>query len=66
MDRIKRVLPHISIILSGMMVIFFVIDKLNAAMTLMSNDMTKALLFLLSIVTIIVSAMLISRQRKEG
>ena len=66
MEIVKKILPHICIVLAGIVVIFFVIDRFNQAMTLMSNDMTKGILFALGIVAIVVSGMLIARQRREG
>lgn len=66
MNIVKKFLPHICIILSGMMLTFVVIDQFNRARGLVDNDMTKGLLFLLGIVAIIVSCMLIGRQRREG
>jgi hypothetical protein len=65
MELLKRILPHVCIILSGMMLIFVVIDKFNAAMGLVNNDITKALLLILSILVIVISGMLIKRQRQE-
>lgn len=66
MNLIKKILPHICIILSGMIVTFFIISQFNNAMGLMENDMTKAIIFILGIVAIIVSSMLISKQRREN
>lgn len=65
MNLIKKFLPHICIILSGMMLIFVVIDQFNRARGLVDNDMTKGLLLVFSLVAIVVSCMLISRQRRD-
>ena len=65
MKLVKRLLPHACIIFAGMMITFFIIDNFNEAMALINNATTKLLLFLFSIVSVIVSCMLISKQRRE-
>lgn len=65
MEYIKKVLPHLSIILGGMMLTFVVIDYFNNARGLVNNDGTKALLLIFAIVSITVSVMLIKRQRRD-
>lgn len=62
---LQVVLPHISIILSGMMIVFFVIDRFNSAMGFMTAEGTKILIFILSVVSIAVSCALIIRQRRD-
>lgn len=37
----KRVLPHIIIILSCMLLVFFCIDRVNTMMNFINNEMTK-------------------------
>jgi membrane protein implicated in regulation of membrane protease activity len=66
-NRIAKLLPHVCLILAGMFITFFIIDRLNGAMSVLgTNTAAKVLLFLFSIVSVIVSAMLIHRQRNEG
>jgi hypothetical protein len=66
-NRIARLLPHICVILAGMFITFFVISQLNGAASVIGdNGMAKTLLFLFSVVAVIVSAMLIHKQRREG
>lgn len=65
MKLVKKLLPHACIIFAGMMITFFIIDNFNDAMALINNTTTKVLLFFFSIVSIVVSCMLISRQRRE-
>ncbi len=65
MEHIKKILPHISIILAGMMLTFVIIDNFNNARGLVNNDATKALLLIFTIISIVVSVMLIRRQRRE-
>lgn len=66
MNIIKKLLPHVCIILAGMYITFYVIDQYNTAMGYMNDPKTKILTFFLSVVAIVVSAMLIYKQRREG
>jgi hypothetical protein len=65
MNTIKKILPHCCIILAGIMLTFVIIDKFNPARILIDDDKTKFLLFIFSIVAVIVSVMLIGRQRRD-
>ena len=62
---IRKILPHVSIVLCNMYIVFFFIDKVNSAMTFINNDLTKALLLVLCIISTINSAFLIYDQRKR-
>ncbi len=64
MKTVEKVMPHISIILSGMMIVFFVVDRFNSAMAFIDNDGTKILLLLLSVTSIINASMLVAHQRR--
>jgi hypothetical protein len=67
MNIVKKILPHLCIILSGFIVIFVVIDNFNNAMGLIDqNGVTKALIFILGVVSVVVSSMLIYKQRREN
>jgi cell division protein FtsL len=48
-----------------MFLIFTIIERFNSGMTLIDNDMAKVLLFIFSVVAIVVSGMLIHKQRRE-
>lgn len=61
-----KLMPHISIIISVMMIVFFFIDRVNSAMAFINNDITKILLLILSIISIINSIFLIYYQRRVG
>jgi hypothetical protein len=50
-----RLIPHVSIIISGMLIVFFYIDRVNSAMGFMENDVTKMLILILSITSITTS-----------
>lgn len=61
---IRKLLPHIAIIISGMLVVFFVIDRINKPMEFMTNEFHKRLTFVLSILAIYMAVRIISLQRK--
>lgn len=63
--KLQRLVPHICFILAGMFVVFCVIDYFNSAMEFINNDISKYLLFALSIFSIITSVLLMYRQHKS-
>lgn len=63
---LRKLLPHVAILLSEMYVIFFVIDKFNAPMAFINNSITKALLLILCIITSIESLYLIRVERRRA
>jgi hypothetical protein len=66
MKRIlSRVLPHLTIILGVMTLVFYVVDGFNAVMAFMASDLSKQVFMVLAVCAIISSVMLISRQWKE-
>lgn len=66
MKRIlSRALPHLTIILGVMTLVFYVVDGFNAVMAFMASDLSKQVFMVLAVCAIISSIMLISRQWKE-
>ena len=66
MKRIlSRVLPHLTIILGVMTLVFYVVDGFNAVMAFMASELSKQVFMVLAVCAIISSIMLISRQWKE-
>ena len=66
MKRIfSRALPHLTIILGVMTLVFYVVDGFNAVMAFMASELSKQVFMVLAICAIISSVMLISRQWKE-
>lgn len=63
--KISKILPHIAITISFMLMTFVVIDYFNSAMNFINNDATKILMFVLSLVSVINSILLIRLQRKD-
>jgi heme/copper-type cytochrome/quinol oxidase subunit 3 len=66
MNTIKKMLPHLCILFAGMFITFFVIDQFNSAMSVIGNNtLAKTLLLLFSVTAVVVSGMLIRRQRSD-
>lgn len=62
---LSRVLPHLTIILGVMTLVFYVVDGFNAVMAFMASELSKQVFMVLAVCGIITSIMLISRQWKE-
>ena len=66
MKRIlSRVLPHLTIILGVMTLVFYVVDSFNAVMAFMASELSKQVFMVLAVCAIISSILLISRQWAE-
>ena len=63
MKRAIGILPHVSIVMSGMMIVFFLIDRVNIAMGFMSNEFHKWLSFFLALFCMGYSVLLIAYLR---
>lgn len=61
---LKKLLPHAAILLSNMMIVFFVLDRFNTAMGFIDNEITKWLILALSVISIANSVALISSARR--
>jgi|GEM_PF-612522 len=61
---IKKLLPHAAIIISGMLIVFFVIDRFNKPMGFMTNEFHKRLTFALALLALYFAVQLISLQRR--
>lgn len=65
MGVIKKLLAHCAIIISGMYIVFFFIDRVNPAMGFIDNDITKPLLLALALIAIINAIQVIAAERKK-
>ena len=65
MGVIKKLLAHCAIIISGMYIVFFFIDRVNPAMGFVDNDITKPLLLALALIAIINAIQVIAAERKK-
>lgn len=62
---LKKLLPHLCVILATCMLVFLIIDQVNAAMGFINNQGTKITLIVLMVATVISSIMYIADQRKR-
>ena len=65
MGVIKKLLAHCAIIISGMYIVFFFIDRVNPAMGFVDNDITKPLLLALALIAIINAIQVIAAERRK-
>ena len=61
---IKKLLPHAAIVMAGMLIVFFVIDRVNKPMGFMTNEFHKRLTFALALLSIYFAVQLIALQRR--
>lgn len=59
MKIIIKIIPHLTFILSIMMITFLILDKFNPVMQFIDNNITNVLLFILGFLTLIESTYLI-------
>lgn len=62
---LRKILPHAAIVLGGMVVVFYVIDRFNTAMGFINNGITKALLLAFCAVSVVNARTLISGAKKR-
>ena len=63
LKKIRIWLPHIAIVIAGMYIVFYFIDRVNVAMAFINNDLTKFLLLFETILTIFLCTRLIHYDR---
>ena len=63
--RIRPLVPHLSIILCGLLVVLYVADRFNSNMNFIGNNLSKNLLLLLCIVTLISDIVLVRINRRR-
>ena len=64
LNLVKKLLPHVMIVISGMLIVFFVIDRFNKPMGFMTNEFHKRLTFVLAILAIYYAIKNIALQRR--
>ena len=52
-NKIRRMLPHLVILISNMYLVFFAIDRVNTAMKFIDNGLTKGLLLVLCLAALV-------------
>lgn len=65
MKRIIRSIPHITIILSVMFIIFWILDKYNPMMSFITSDLSNALLLVFCISSMITAIVAVVLERKK-
>lgn len=63
---LKKILPHLSIIVSTMMLVLYIIDSVNDAMGFLRGSEFKTLLLILIIVSIVTASVLIHSNSKDN
>lgn len=58
-------IPHAMIVISLMMITFYITDRYNRAMAFINNDITKALLLVLAVLAIVQSVYVIYSERRK-
>lgn len=66
MSIFRKLLPHVNIILGLMFITFFIVDKFNGAMNFIGNDISKGLLLLLALVSIVNAGFVIQENRRRA
>ena len=70
MEKFKRMLPHVAILICNMYIVFFLIDRVNPAMNFIDNRLTKGLLWTFSLLTLLdallIMAAVISGRLRTG
>ena len=61
----RDVLPHSAIIISLMMIVFYILDQFNDAMAFINNRITKGLLLALAIISILNAINVIAHHRRH-
>lgn len=61
---VDKLVPHVAIVLSGMLVVFFLIDRVNKPMAFMTNEFHKRATFVLALLAIYLAARRVSAIRK--
>ncbi|MGI6316316.1 MAG: hypothetical protein ACOX17_06560 [Christensenellales bacterium] len=61
----KKLIPHITIILALMFTVFFIIDMVNSAMNFVGNDISNVLRLLFCASAVITSVIAIQEIRKS-
>lgn len=62
---LRKILPHAAIVISGMYLVFFLIDRVNSAMAFINNGITKRLLLVLCAISVVNAIYLIRDDRRK-
>ena len=62
---LKKILPHILIVLSVSLLVFFFIDQVNSAMGFINNQGTKIILCVQCFIALIISGWFVADTRRR-
>lgn len=66
MKRIIRILPHVTIILSLMFIVFWILDLYNPQMNFINSDLSKTLLLILCISSLVTAILTVYLDRRKN
>ena len=66
MKRIVRILPHITIILAGMFIVFWILDILNPTMNFINRKISNKLLLIFCVLSTVTAIMNVYYERKSS
>lgn len=61
----QKILPHLLIVLSIVMLVFLVIDQVNAAMAFINNQGTKIIMMIYSVLVLVLAALYAAEHRRK-
>ncbi len=64
--KLKKLLPHVSIILAGLFIVLFVADLCNSNMNFFGNRLAKNFILLFSLVTLVTEIILVRINRRNS
>lgn len=64
--NLRKIFAHAAIILSGMILVFLFIDRVNTAMAFINNDITKWLIGILCVISVLNSIMLLCSKKRKA
>lgn len=62
----KKLLAHLDVVLSGMILVLLLIDRVNSAMQFIDNRITKGVLFALCAATLVSGVVLMTQSARHG
>lgn len=65
MNRIKKLLPHLLFILSGIFITFLILDQYNPTMDFVSNPVSLKLLWCFCLLSLLNSVLMIIEHRRQ-
>lgn len=65
MKRINKILPHLTIILAGMFIVFWILDILNPTMNFINRKISNKLLLAFCILAILTAIQAVYFERKN-